>query len=270
MRPKIVLGVLAIPALLLFGLSFLLSGNHRPEAQAPSVAAISSSPARPSSQESTPAPVTISKKVTSAVSLQSQRQPSAEEKEALEKASIRNTLGEIETHLAERDDLALGIFLDRLRHPEKQVREAALDAIKQLDDKAAIPRLKELAENTEDPSEKRALLDAIEFVELPLAKLTAKPKARLADPNQVSASKRNSRLGGWVKGRGTSPRSAQEERPPTPGDQPQNQQLQLQQLQQQNQQLRLYIQQLQNQPPSLPQPAPPQGQEPPVESLPRE
>src|SRR5262249_1745050 len=42
-----------------------------------------------------------------------------------------------------------------------------LEAIVQFDDRAAIPRLKEIAEQTEDEEEKKEILEAADFINLP-------------------------------------------------------------------------------------------------------
>jgi hypothetical protein len=61
----------------------------------------------------------------------------------------------------------LDILFTALKNPEAKIRAAALEAVVEVDDRAAIPRLQELAAQTEDPDEKQQLLDAADHLALP-------------------------------------------------------------------------------------------------------
>jgi len=65
------------------------------------------------------------------------------------------------------DPESLNILLSSLENPDKEIRVAALEAIIQFDDRSAIPRLEELARQTADPAERRAIEDGIEYMKLP-------------------------------------------------------------------------------------------------------
>jgi HEAT repeat protein len=82
---------------------------------------------------------------------------------------IERDLDEVrEAQAAGKDDPAsLGKILDRVTNPEPEVRKAAIDAVLHLDDRAAIPLLKEALQKLEDPHDKAAILDAIEFLQAP-------------------------------------------------------------------------------------------------------
>ena len=70
--------------------------------------------------------------------------------------------------LASQDDpVSLEMILSELTNRDPEIRKAALDAVLQIRSREAIPRLMEAAEQTEDPREKVAIADAIEFLKLP-------------------------------------------------------------------------------------------------------
>ena len=76
--------------------------------------------------------------------------------------------------LASQDGPAsLDIVLSELTNRDPEIRKAALEATLQVRSREAIPRLMEAAEQTDDPREKAAIADAIEFLKLPtLAEVT--------------------------------------------------------------------------------------------------
>jgi hypothetical protein len=55
----------------------------------------------------------------------------------------------------------------KVTNPEKEVRKAALEALMQLNDTNAIPRLQQAVKSLEDPHDKSAVLDAIAYLQLP-------------------------------------------------------------------------------------------------------
>jgi HEAT repeat protein len=65
------------------------------------------------------------------------------------------------------DPESLSNILADLTNPEKEVREAAIEAAEQFGSTNAIPILKNLAANDGDPEEKAALLEAANFLSLP-------------------------------------------------------------------------------------------------------
>ena len=58
-------------------------------------------------------------------------------------------------------------IVDELQNPDKIIRDAALEALKQADDRSVVPRMRQIAEQTDDPASKQAILDAVEFINLP-------------------------------------------------------------------------------------------------------
>ncbi|MGA2787839.1 MAG: HEAT repeat domain-containing protein [Verrucomicrobiota bacterium] len=65
------------------------------------------------------------------------------------------------------DPQSLSNILADLSSPEKEIRDAAIDAAEQFGNTNAIPVLKKLAANDGDPEEKAALLEAAHFLSLP-------------------------------------------------------------------------------------------------------
>lgn len=81
--------------------------------------------------------------------------------------------------LAMKDDTASrDEILSELKNPEKKIRHAALEAAIQFDDRSVVPYLKDAVAQTEDPREKVAILDAIDYINLPsLTEYAAQRKA---------------------------------------------------------------------------------------------
>jgi hypothetical protein len=65
------------------------------------------------------------------------------------------------------DAAALETILSELQNSDRTIRQAAREAIVRVDNRSVLPRLQELAAQTDDPSEKLELLDAIEYISLP-------------------------------------------------------------------------------------------------------
>lgn len=58
-------------------------------------------------------------------------------------------------------------IVDELRNPDQEIRTAALEAMEQADDRSVVPQMQQIADQTDDPSEKQAILDTIDFINLP-------------------------------------------------------------------------------------------------------
>jgi HEAT repeat protein len=70
--------------------------------------------------------------------------------------------------IAMTDDRAnLDTILSELANRDPEIRKAALDATIQFGSRDAIPKLTDAISQTDDPNEKTALADAIEFLKLP-------------------------------------------------------------------------------------------------------
>jgi hypothetical protein len=104
-----------------------------------------------------PAPVSVRPPVTlkTTVAPADRQQAIAQETEQLARWSMNN------------DPQSLTNILGDLASPEKEIRLAAIEAVKQFDDTNAIPVLRAMAANTDDHEEAAELLEAADFLELP-------------------------------------------------------------------------------------------------------
>lgn len=91
--------------------------------------------------------------------------------------------------LAMNDDAAsLESILKELRNPNRNIRDAALQATIQFGSRDAIPSLNESAQRAEDDSEKKQLLAAIEFLKLPsLTEVLLKERTQNASSASVTS-----------------------------------------------------------------------------------
>jgi len=70
--------------------------------------------------------------------------------------------------LAMNDDTnSLNTIWSELANPDKEIRAGALAAVVQFGDRSVVPRLRELAAQTDDAAEKVSILEAADFLELP-------------------------------------------------------------------------------------------------------
>ncbi len=58
-------------------------------------------------------------------------------------------------------------IISELKNPDKEIRQTALEALKQVTDRSIVPQMQAVADQTDDPNEKQAILDAIEYINLP-------------------------------------------------------------------------------------------------------
>ena len=80
---------------------------------------------------------------------------------------IRKRIAELNDLAMSNDTNSLNTILSELNNSDKEIRKGALEAVIQFADRAAIPRLQEIADRTEDNTEKTALLEAIDYLKLP-------------------------------------------------------------------------------------------------------
>jgi hypothetical protein len=70
--------------------------------------------------------------------------------------------------LAMNDDTtSLNTIWSELANPDQEIRAGALAAVVQFGDRSVVPRLRELAAQTDDAAEKASILEAANFLELP-------------------------------------------------------------------------------------------------------
>lgn len=158
MSSKFLFGVL-LPAIVVMGLALVLRQSFTRTAQnavpaaaaapAPAVNNLPPPPALPPVAVFTPAPAPP---------------PMTEEErqEAIDKEIDR--LNDLETS---QDPQALSNILADLYSPEKDIRQAAIDAAEQVHNTNAIPVLKSIAMTNQDSEEQMALLEAANFIATP-------------------------------------------------------------------------------------------------------
>jgi hypothetical protein len=168
MRPKIVI------TLLLAGLAgialvfFLKSPVQRPQPVVASVAQPATNlaqeaaapirhPSPPASAPMAPAPVVQPK----------QSAPVPGEVVNDEADKVQEQIDRLDDLESNDDDASLQAILKELTNTNKDVRHEAVEATIQFGNRDAIPVLNDLAASTQDPDEKKELLDAAEFLALP-------------------------------------------------------------------------------------------------------
>ena len=87
--------------------------------------------------------------------------------EAKHEAYVAKRVVELQDLGMEDDSASLDTILSELSNGDPEIRQAAVDAAVQFGSHDAIPRLTDAAAQTDDPREKSAILDAIEFLKLP-------------------------------------------------------------------------------------------------------
>ena len=91
--------------------------------------------------------------------------------EAMREAVINKELDEIQQLQDQADGsnnlVIISAILAKLASPESAVRQAALDALRQMNDTNAIPGLQRAEQTLTDPRDKVAVLDTIDYLKLP-------------------------------------------------------------------------------------------------------
>lgn len=175
MRPKVVILILGIAAGLVAALVLLQGVMGGRSSNIPPVAAVG----EPTNHEP-PAVTTVQ------VNPDSSNTPAMTSDEA-RAAQVQSDLDEIREALAngtEDPSATEDILMGKVTNPEKEVRKAALEALMQLNDTNAIPRLHQAVQRLEDPRDKVAVLDAIAYLQLPDTTMVAPP-----DTNFVNQAK---------------------------------------------------------------------------------
>jgi hypothetical protein len=160
MRPKIVILIL-VAAFGLLAIMVVLKGvmGHSGNAggQAPATQASADSPSAATNGQVVP----VNPDSSNTAAGSEQMRAAAIEKEL---DAIRELQGEAD---GENNPKIISALLDKVAHPEVAVRNAALDALKQLNDTNAIPGLQQAEELIKDPRGKVAVLDVIDYLKLP-------------------------------------------------------------------------------------------------------
>jgi hypothetical protein len=171
MRPKFVFALLLL-ALLVLGAAFLLK-QHSGNSAAPPPVNESVTPAPVASVAPPPTPIPAAPAATNA--------PTPEQRQA----AIDAETDRLQEWSMSDDPASLSNILADLTNPEKEIRDAAIEATKQFGSTNAIPALKAAAANTTDTEEQIALLEAANFLSLP--SMTFGGPATPQTPEQIQA-----------------------------------------------------------------------------------
>jgi hypothetical protein len=166
MRPKIVILVLVAG---LAGVAVIFLIKHQvspPQAAAPTAitetvpAAVQTAPTITSVPPPAPVPVAAAPVAAEPAATNA---PISEQRQA----AIDAETDRLQQWSMNDDPASLSNILAALTSPEKEVREAAIEAAEQFGSTNAIPTLEALAANTTDLAEQSALLEAAHFISLP-------------------------------------------------------------------------------------------------------
>jgi hypothetical protein len=154
MRPKFVFALLL--ALLVLGAAFIFKQHWGNAAAPPSVnESVTSAPVVSAAPPSAPVSVPIAPVSTNVLTPEQRQTAIDAETDRLQQWSMND------------DPASLSNILADLTNPEKEIRDAAIEAAKQFGSTNAIPTLKAVAANTTDTEEQIALLEAANFLSLP-------------------------------------------------------------------------------------------------------
>lgn len=159
MRPKVVIIVLAMGFLVL-GLVAVLKGVGGKNNAAGEISTTSQPVGSAAASSGTNQPFSASRGANSVI-VSDQMRAALIDRETEE---IRDLFNQAD---GSNNVEVIAAILAKLSHPEVEVRRAALDALRQLDDTNAVPGLEKAVENTQDLREKVAILDAIDYIKMP-------------------------------------------------------------------------------------------------------
>jgi hypothetical protein len=164
MRPKVVIAILLLAGGLL-GVIALISSAGRPSSPSPAVAGENPLPAAAVSN----APVETTPPTNPPPALVVSAAPAAgTNAAAAQDELVQQKIEQLEAWSRNSDVPSRDAILSELRNsPDRQIRAAALEAAIQFNDRSVVPSLKEIAEQTQNPDEKDAILEAIEYINLP-------------------------------------------------------------------------------------------------------
>jgi hypothetical protein len=98
-------------------------------------------------------------------------QEASDELAALQKSRhneyVRQRINELGQLAMNQDETSRATILSELTNADQEICHAALEALIQTKDQSAIPQLEAIAGLTEDPQEKAAMLEAVQFIKLP-------------------------------------------------------------------------------------------------------
>ena len=197
MRPKVIMMVMVV-ALLVFGASFVIRQSVDRSTKRSETPSVLSSAQGNERAIATVKPVEeVVARPTNAVQPNAQATAPPEDAHGAYVEQRSSQLME----LAMNDDRAsLDTILSELGNRDPEIRKAALDATIQFGSRDAIPKLADAASQTDDPNEKAALADAIEFLKLPsLTEVRQQQAANSVANNGIGTTAKPGRKGAFGK-----------------------------------------------------------------------
>ncbi|MGA2661252.1 MAG: HEAT repeat domain-containing protein, partial [Verrucomicrobiota bacterium] len=174
LQTKIVIAVLLLGGFLAGVVVLFRQGGGQPEEVPPAFPASTTNPGRADAR-ALPRRLAAAAGAVGAINVATGPKPGEAEgsAEARQRAYVENRVAELMELASQDGPASLDIVLSELTNRDPEIRKAALEATLQVRSREAIPRLMEAAEQTDDPREKAAIADAIEFLKLPtLAEVT--------------------------------------------------------------------------------------------------
>jgi len=177
MRPKIVIIVLAL-GLFVFGTLFAVRQSADRSTGKSDLQPTASSTTQPGNNVATEKvqPVPEAAAVPPKSGTQPAAQPATED---AHEAYVEKRSAELMDIAMTDERTNLDIILSEISNRDPEIRKAALEATIQFGSRDAIPKLADAISQTDDPNEKAALADAIEFLKLPsLTEIRAQSSAQ--------------------------------------------------------------------------------------------
>jgi hypothetical protein len=186
MRPKFLATILLLAALVV-GMAAFLKSRLASKVPAPAPLAVAVTPPTPPPSPlplPTPPPVVVPPPATPPPPAPVIAMTDEERQAAIEAEEVK-----LQEWQGNDDSVSYTNILNDLTHPERDVRFAAMEALKQYGNSNAIPVLKDLAAKTDDLDEAKSLLETAKFLSLPPADLTGVFNHRPQNASGAGASK---------------------------------------------------------------------------------
>jgi hypothetical protein len=164
MRPKIVIGFVVLPIIIVLLAIFIKLKAEKP-------VVVSNNISTPIATNSDVQPVVNNTSFANTTiqmpDLSSPAAPTNELSPEEKQNQINSEIDRLNSAYVVRDEASRALIISDLTNSDPQVRTAALEAAKQLGDRSLVPILQDLATNTADYEEHHAVLAAADFLSLP-------------------------------------------------------------------------------------------------------
>jgi hypothetical protein len=192
MRPKVIAAVILL-ALVFLGIAALMTMRLR---TSPAPSSLNNGPASNNPAHAAAESVPSSVLPASNKLAESAGHPTSTNAAAIHEKFVEQRSVELNKLAMKGDAGSLEAILAETKSPDKAIRHEALEAAIQSGDRSTVvPRLQEIASQTEDPAEKTEILAAIDYINLPsLTEYIAEKKAARALSGQTNPPPRTPRV----------------------------------------------------------------------------